>query len=210
MAIIGQIVGKVRIHMLQNGQRSNTQFLYYPETAGSIALASTFATVFDVAFTTPLRAILSNLVTIEKYEVNMVGGFSTEYTLFKNLAGTADLSGEVLPPQAAYSFYRAPENALIEGANTQPMRVGGWRFMGIPEPWQTNGILSATAITACQALADSLIEFNVSTINNGSVPYHMYMERPPAAPFGPPTTAVPVASAGIRQFVGSQNTRKLF
>lgn len=209
MTIIGEDVVYLTITMTQNGQNSVTNFKYFPVNTGDVCLAVDFATAWDAQLRSLIKAMLSELTTIESVYAKVVGpSADNDYTLFVGEAGT--LVGDVLPPQAAYSFRKSPDNSEIEGSNTAPFRIGGWRWFGIPESRQNNGVLGATILTAAQAVADSIVIIDDVPLVSGTGDYLMYMDRPPLTELGPPQSAAPVVGASIRQFVGSQNTRKLF
>lgn len=209
MAIIGEDVVYLTVRMTQNGQVSVTNFKYYPVNPGDVCLAVDFVTTWDAQLRTLIKALMSENTTLESVYGKVVGpSADNDYTLFIGEVGV--VTGDVLPPQAAFSFRKSPDNSEIEGSNLNPFRIGGWRWFGVAESRQNNGVLGASALAAAQAVADSIVIIDDVPLAVGTGDYLMYMDRPPLTELGPPQSAAPVVGASIRQFVGSQNTRKLF
>jgi hypothetical protein len=209
MAIIGQTVAKVSVLCSMVGQLSHTRLLYFPTTNGEYGSAQEVALYFQQSMQTAWLAAMSGAARLERITVDLVGPVSDTATVVVGATGTAgSAAAGTMPPWVAASFVKHPQNSQIEGTNTIPFRVGGFRLMGALETWSDAGVIVPAGLGVLNSLANALLQFTVPTGQFGDVLYNMYMDRPPLTPFGPPESAAPVFDISVRGHFTSQNSRK--
>ena len=206
MAIIGSNVVYITQVGFQGGQKSASELAYYPTANPLGATAAQFADHWESLMVPLFQALLSDSYEIAHLDIKIRGpAFNDDLIRPINVFGS--IAGDVCSPWLAYSFRKFPDNQMIEGANTNPFRLGGFRLGGIPESYQNNGLLLPFVSPLMENLTDQLDNIFVP-IAVGDEPYRMFMLRPALTPFGPPDSAAPVLSLAGRSTLGSQNSRK--
>lgn len=99
-------------------------------------------------FESELLPLINSLqvVSVLNVEVNMINLTNTLDEASYALSGGGDVSGEGLPPQAAYGFKLVRSTRAIK-------RSGGKRFVGIPEEYQQFGTVVGAALAKLDVLA---------------------------------------------------------
>lgn len=105
-------------------------------------------TMLGEGFESELLPLINSLqvVSVANVELNMINLTNELDEATYPLAGTGAVSGEGLPPQAAYGFKLVRSTRAIK-------RSGGKRFVGIPEEYQQFGTVVGAALPKLDVLA---------------------------------------------------------
>lgn len=120
------------------------------------------------------------------------------------IAASGAVAGDVMPPNVTARLIKVPDNATIEPPTAEEFEQGRVSFSGIPEAAQSNGLLTATAMSNLTSIANDLLEWSVNP-GTGIQTWRMGMWRNTPTPGN---EHVYLADLYPAQFLGTQNTRK--
>lgn len=209
MAIIGSQVAYVTLKYDLAGVNAQNTFPYAPDDDLDTVTAQAVAEAFESSILPSFEAAVSAAVSFTMISVETKSPLgSTNYDLA--LAGSNGArTAESLPPNAAWGFYKLPDNANIEGSNQNNFKQGAFRVMGVAEEDQRQGIAVSGAEPLLQDIADNILHITVDPLGS-NVGMTLFMFREPLTPTGPPASAAFVTSVGWRNTVRHQDTRQRY
>lgn len=193
--------GRITLVGIQGAQLTYNTLHYYL-LSGSAPTVTEFTEDFNAYIAGYLTPAMSEVWTWVETRGRWFDLTSiTEDTVSANTPG--DVPGDVLPAYVTVDLSKFPVNTALEPSGGIPFRKGHIRLSGIPESFQTNGLLTAAAAALYEALADAMVAWSA----NGR-DYVLHMYRPQGTIAGQPDTVAPVGAMGSPH-MGTQNTRKL-
>jgi len=117
-----------------------------------------------------------------------------------------NVAGDTLPPYATMVINKIPDNTTKTGGGND-FKGGRLGLMGVPESFQSNGLLNSTGQAALNVVADTLLTLPVTSPDDGLIDYQLMMYRL-NVPAGTGSTNALVSSLYGVQRLGTQNSRK--
>lgn len=178
----------------------NVYYLQVHDIVGSPTYEQLGDSLVNDYWTLRRRALTSNLLTFERYEIrNLTNGIDF-FEKDVNDPGTA--TGDAMPPYATVTI-KLVRSTLIT-------RNGYKRYAGIPEGAQNNGTLTGGALTNWTGVADEIADEETYTFMGDEVRVVPIIVGTDPFTGGKDLTKInPVASALPNARLGTQNTRKI-
>lgn len=211
MPFAGNQTQIVQIKSIVSGQLCYNTLEYGHTDTGNYSRVSDFGTAWLNAVMTSLLDVMSEdtqvlSVTFSATSPTGVPPYAPNVVAV-NLPG--NVVSQSLPPYASYRLYKQPDNASFEGTFGTEFRVGMMRVPGVPELWQSGGLLITTATDALDTLAGNLLSLDVpGQVGVGDIFFNMLMVRREVgnpANFG----LAPVLALAESNILGTQNSRKI-
>lgn len=210
MAIIGSQVVRFQLDYSYLGVNAVNTFIYAPVDDTVVTTAEKAALAFEGSNLVSLVTVLSTKINFNSIRATLSAPFGSSSFIIGLSGVSGARTGFALPPQAAYSLSKYPQNSTLEGSNTNPFRQGAIRLMGVSESDQDDGFVKSTQLTLLNTLAAALLEMVIPDIDDVNQDYTMFMERPPLTEGGPPQSVAFVQSLAAANTVRHQNTRSLY
>jgi len=211
MTFAGNQTAIIQIKSIVTGQLCYNTLEYGTEAPGQYTRPAFFLAAWASNVMTSLLAAMSEDATVLSVSCSTtaptgVPPFAPHIQTF-NDPGTA--AGQVLPPYSSYRLYKQPDNSAFEGTFGSEFRVGMIRVPGVPEPFQTGGLLTVDGVNALDDLVGTLLEVDAPLSGGGGdVFFNMIMVRREVGNPGNFGLA-PVLSVTASNILGTQNSRKI-
>lgn len=196
---------KIQMRGQQGGENIYTNIQYMTE---DVVLLSETDGILDDWYTTvwPLfQAQLSQAYTLISVEATLYIPTASLPRVRVITPGEAgDVVGDVLPPNVTVRLSKVPNNETKIPPTAEDFEVGRLVFSGIPEAQQVNGMLTTAAVTDWTSVAQNAQQFEALSTGSSAI-FVMAMTR--IVP-GVGNEHVYVEDLYVRQFLGTQNTRK--
>lgn len=211
MTYAGNQTAIVQVKTIVTGQLCYNTFEYGTEAVGKYTTPGTFLSAWLSTNISNWLACLSDQAQILSVSVATTSptGVPPYAPAMDPINDYGTEAAQSLPPYASYRIYKQPNNAAFEGTMGTDFRIGMIRIPGVPETFQTGGLLVTAAVGAVDALADALTFIELTPVGGGlDIQFNMIMVRREVgnpANFG----LVPVLATYASTILGTQNSRKI-
>lgn len=209
MAFAGNQTQIVTIRTILQGQICTNVLEYGTEDSGNYADPEDFGTSWIAGNQNDWLACLSEDASM--LDITFSTTHPTGVPAYAPFIASINLPGavasEALPPHVSYRVYKVPDNANVEGVLNDNFRLGATRISGVPESFQSSGIITLAAKGLLETLVAGMVAITTTSAVSGSVDFNLLMVRRETGTsnFG----LTKVFNYVVQSTLGSQNTRKL-